>query len=278
MIRIKRHALSIATAVTIGLLGVQPLAASTVAYWNAPTVSGSTLADLAGGDQDLVGSSGQMTPSAVNVAPLPVPNPDPITTGASGSIYFNSGSEAPHTLSASVFQMTSTKSFTFEGWIQAQSGSSGFIASDRHSGNSYRGWFLELKSSGGIQFYSNSGGTANDITSASIADGGNHHFAAVWNHADGVMSLYIDGGSAGSVSHSVGSYTPFGFSIGGRDGTTPGSGFVDNLLTAGTRLDEMRFSDAALAPTQFLNAIPEPASLVLMGLGTLLITGRRRVV
>jgi lysophospholipase L1-like esterase len=46
------------------------------------------------GHPTLVGSSNQMSPSVVNVAPLPVPNPDPITTGASGSIYSNTGSEA----------------------------------------------------------------------------------------------------------------------------------------------------------------------------------------
>jgi hypothetical protein len=277
MVCINRLALSLAAAVTIGLIVLQPLSAATVAYWNAPTVSGSTLADLAGGDQDLVGSSGQMTPSAVDVAPLPVPNSDPVTTGASGSIYFNSGSEAPHTDSASVFQMTSTKSFTFEGWIQAQSGSTGYIASDRHRGTSYRGWFLQLQSSGSIQFYSNSGGTATTINSPIITDGGNHHFAAVWDHTDGVMSLYIDGDLEGGVSHSVGSYTPFGFSIGGRN-TSSDNKFTADLLTAGTRLDEMRFSDAALAPTQFLNAtgIPEPISVAMGLVGLTLVMVRRR--
>jgi hypothetical protein len=255
--------------------------ANTIAYWNAASGSNNTLVDLAGGDQTLVGGTNVVTASGSNVAPFPVPNPDSITSGGNGSIYMSSqpNVEAPHTNAASIFQMTDFGSFTFEGWIQAADGATGYIASDRHQGNSYRGWFLELQGSGGIQFYSNSGGTATTITSAAIDDGTAHHFAAVWDHLSSEMRLFIDGILVGSPTfHDVGSYDVYGFSIGGRDGTTGGNDFVDNRLTAGTRLDELRFSNAALDPSQFLNAnpIPTPASFMMGLVGLSLVMARRR--
>ena len=260
----------------LGLTSPRSASSATIAYWNHQTGT-STLPDLVGGDQTLVGGGNVVSSSALNIAPLPVPNPDAVTTGGAGSIYFSSepNVNVPHLSSASVFQMTGSSSFTFEGWIQANQGATGYIASDRHQGNSYRGWFLELKASGAIQFYSNSGGTANSIASSAVTDGTGHHFAAVWDHTASQMSLYVDGVIQGTPqSHSVGAYSVYGFAIGGRDGTSGGGAFVDNRLTAGTRLDEMRFSNAALSPSEFLN-VPEPATLALLGLGGLLMPRRR---
>jgi hypothetical protein len=96
-----------------------------------------------------------------------------------------------------------------------------------------------------------------------VADGTPHHFAAVWDHAAGAtgqMSLYIDGvlQGAGAADHPVGIYTVTDFTIGGR--SLSGSTYNDNVLPSGSQLDEMRFSNAALAPSEFLFGAAPPAN------------------
>ena len=257
------------------LLAIFPVQGATIAYWNSQT-GGTTLTDLAGGDQNLVGGGGGLGSSALNIAPFPVPNPDSLTSGANGSIYFGSA-ESPHIDAAGAFQMTGSSSFTMEGWMRVDADTTTrYIASDRHQGNSYRGWFVNILSDNRLMFYSNSGGTATQIISSSaIADGTDHHFAAVWDHVNGEMSLYVDGTLQGTLSHSVGSYSVYGFSIGGRDGTGGGGAFTDNRLTD-SRLDELRFSDQALNSSEFLNAVPEPSAALLALLGLIPLLRRRR--
>ncbi|MBT8044390.1 MAG: PEP-CTERM sorting domain-containing protein [Verrucomicrobiae bacterium] len=267
-----------------------PASAATVAYWNASAgANQKTLTDLAGGDHNLASPSTKFSASGVNVAPNPVPNPDALTTGGSGSIFINSGTAA--SVSSGDFEMTSSSSFTFEGWVQIQTGGGGVIAGDRHQSNGYDGWYL-VASANKLQFYANTGGAVGnsvtstaDIVTATTATDGFHHFAAVWDHDTGAgnvgtMSLYIDGVLQGTVDHDVVDYNSNTFGLAGRDAGTSGSALVDGLLTAGSRLDELRFSDQALAPSQFLNAVPVPepsvAALIgLAGLGVLLMRRRR---
>jgi hypothetical protein len=97
-----------------------------------------------------------------------------------------------------------------------------------------------------------------------------------WHHVAGVreadqLRIYVDGVLRGSAS--ISSSADFSnpsqtFSIGGGQGGSPityGANFFG-------RIDEVRLSDAALAPSLFLNsAVPEPAAallvLPLVGLG-----------
>ena len=100
-----------------------------------------------------------------------------------------------------------------------------------------------------------------------------YHVAAVGDATAGTLTLYVDGVSVGSTT--------------GYDGLLAN---VANSWTLGRGqyagnpadsingyLDEVRISDAALAPSQFLNAIPEPsACAALAGLAGLAIAGLRR--
>lgn len=81
-----------------------------------------------------------------------------------------------------------------------------------------------------------------------------YHVAAVGDAATGTLSLYVDGKLAGSTNGFTGLLAPRG-----QSGWTLGRGqykgrVADKLLGD---LDEVRFSDTALPPAQFLNA-PKP--------------------
>lgn len=88
-----------------------------------------------------------------------------------------------------------------------------------------------------------------------------HHYALV--KQPGEYSIYIDGilqFNDSLPSGTDGPYSFFGTDISG-----------DREIGEGFRgyLDEFRISDTALTPDQFLNAVPEPGSMGLLGLGGL---------
>lgn len=88
-----------------------------------------------------------------------------------------------------------------------------------------------------------------------------YHVAAVGDAATGTLSLYVNGAPAGTATGFTGLFVPAK-----NTGWTFGRGqyknkAVDRFIGC---LDEVRFSDTALAPSQFLNApkeIRKPVSL-----------------
>ncbi len=230
--------------------------AETVAYW----VYGDsgTLTDLVGDDHTLTNGS-NVVDSDTSVAQNPVPNPDPATNGAAGSISFDATSIAPKTTSAGPFKLTTTSSWTFEGWLQT-SATTGVIAGDRHSSGSYSGWYLCLQDPltngvGKLRFFFSYGTAKTKIDGSTVVNDNNpHHFAAVWDHAAGKMRLYVDGNLEGEASPTVGDYTSdAGFGIGARE--KDGDKIFNDDPFNGL-LDELRFSDVALTPSEFLNYTP----------------------
>lgn len=257
-----------------------PATATTIAYWNS--VSGRTMTDLTGNGYDLTQASGgnAFVNSAANLSTLPLPNPDGAISGGSGSIFLNNHSTAAHTSTVAPFQLTSASSFTFEGWLNG-SGVTGVIAGDRHqssSPSSYLGWYLVISGSGSINFYANTGSIAQASGTTAVNDGDSHHFAATWNHLTNEMSLYIDGSLENTATLStVNSYTTTAFAVAGR--STSGTSYTSTLLDNASnqvRIDELRFSNQALAPTEFLNHVPEPSTALLSLLGLALLLRRHR--
>jgi len=89
-----------------------------------------------------------------------------------------------------------------------------------------------------------------ESSAVAAADTG-YHGAAVGDATAGTLSLYVNGSLVGSTTGFTGLFAPSrnpGWTLGrGQYKNRP----VDNLVGS---LDEVRFSDAALPPAQFLNA------------------------
>jgi hypothetical protein len=100
-----------------------------------------------------------------------------------------------------------------------------------------------------------------------------YHVAAVGDAAAGTLSLYVDGVSVGSTT----GYD--GLLANAANSWTLGRGQYNGNPADSINgyLDEVRLSDAALAPSQFLNAIPEPSTYAsLAGLAGLALAACRR--
>lgn len=99
-----------------------------------------------------------------------------------------------------------------------------------------------------------------------------YHVAAVGDAVAGTLKLYVNGAEVGSIGGFTGLFDPAGnttWTLGrGQFGGNAG----DQLRG---QLDEVRFSDVALTPAQFLY-VPEPSVALLGGLGVLGLLRRRR--
>jgi len=95
----------------------------------------------------------------------------------------------------------------------------------------------------------------------------NYHIAVTYDGAD--MRLYFDGVLVDSATD-----VP-GFAGSGLQPGSLGEPLIGGAPFQGN-IDELRISDVALSPSQFLNAIPEPSSLAIYIVATAAIIARRR--
>lgn len=93
-----------------------------------------------------------------------------------------------------------------------------------------------------------------------ISDGQWHHVALTVSQdttaGTGIATLYVDGAAAAPINYN-GAITSGSLILG------PG----DTASGANYRYDEIRFSNTILAPSQFLQVVPEPATLGVLGFG-----------
>ena len=121
----------------------------------------------------------------------------------------------------------------------------------------------ELSFSGEFQGY-----RAGKVDASMIEVGQWYHYALV--KTVGAYSIYIDGEFIYSTSLPSGTDGPYTFVANPTAGyRTVGEGFRGWI-------DEVRISDEALAPNQFLCTVPEPKSLFLFGAGIAFLIRQRR--
>ena len=173
------------------------------------------------------------------------------------------------------FQLT--QSITIEAWVTLDSFANPGIDQLVFRGDSRSGfdpYFLSVLDGRAFFHIADASNVGVNLASAApLPTGQPVHVAGTLDDASGTMSVYVDGVLSNSTTTAI---RPAGV----LTGPTPGVA-LGNLQDSGVqyldgRMHEARISDVALPPSQFL--IPEPTVFCLLGVGGLLILGRRRCV
>ena len=227
----------------------------TCAYWQFDDDDGETPVDAVG-DYHFTryGSAGGR--SALYCA-NPIPNPDQGTfsTGDPSTNAYSVFTPAYYrTVYDSVFDVR-FRPWTIEGWFMTSDSSFQMIVGNRHQPSGWTGWHVWM-SEGIVTFYA-----GDDISSVQVDSSSRynddvwHHFAAIWDPDDGAtgrIRLYLDGClvDRGDGIGTIYTNTYRRLAVGARCYDADGL-YNDNRFQG--RLDEFRFSNAALDPNSFLN-------------------------
>ena len=235
--------------------------AETIAYWRFENGAANTVVTGAGSILDLSGHGLNGTPVGNIVYRTDVPvNPVPATGAANTrSLDIAGTSSCVEVADDQLFALT--KSLSLEAFIRPRAGGSGdygwrmilFRGDDRSGLDPY---YLGLNGNGLYFHIENSSGGYVQLSYQIQTFDTWMHVAATLEDATGEVDLYINGIS---VDSKISSVRPFGtltgpnpgIGIGGSQGGSFNFGF--NGL-----IDEVRISDVALQPGQFLNASPVP--------------------
>lgn len=269
------HAARVAgIAIGLGMMLVTPITsrAATVAYWRFEEgTSGSAAGDiLDSSGNGLTGTAvnGPVYNSAVPVTTIP-------QTGAANSTCLNFNGTSQRIFVPDYAQLALTHSFTIEAYvnIHGQLGAANdivFRGDDRQSNDPYS--FNVIGNTLALEV-TNSSNTSASV-GAPIAYNTWIHVAGELDDATGKLSLFENGVLVNSITTSIRPFATL------DPNSHPGVG-IGNVQTPTYNqyfegsMDEVRISDQALSPSQFLNA-PEPSSLLLATLGAIGLTLRRR--
>jgi hypothetical protein len=248
------------------------------AYWQLNDAGDATAADSSGNNNNGAYSGGVSSNVGDPTAP----------SGLSGGANFN-GSSGYVALPSAAFDYPSGSAETIEAWFKTTSNAISPIfgqnSDDSIPGGQPSGWDLPLYlgSDGKVradQFYDG----VNPIVSTKSYNDGAWHFA-VDVVDDGTETLYVDGAEVAQATgrnvgggYNGGSTSDYAYWLGAGDsqGNWGGEGWS---WFAGS-LSDAAVYDTALSTNaieaQYAAAVPEPASLALVGVSSLMLLRRRR--
>lgn len=230
--------------------------ASTIAYWSFEN----TLTSSVGGSA-LTGTP-QGTPTFSPDIASSAPGSSSLSLSGSSYVKLDGTSHVTGNLSA----------LTIEAYIKINSQPSNLYTIYSED-STLRSTYLGYQDNNTIRFFVKSGSIAPIVSGVEVLDAPItlaintwYHLAAVFDGNAQTLAVYVDGTLIGSRSVSATSIpsTSVVPTIGGWSYTLGG------LLFSG-KIDELKLSDEALAPSQFVNTVPEFSSwlLLLLGIGCL---------
>ncbi len=253
------------------LFAISCLKADVIAYWRFEN----NLNDSSGNSHNATGGTGFGYSSNVPGGTI---NPGALSNANSYIQGTGTTTVAAHIDLSNTF---SYGNFTVEAFVYLNSGARNFnsLLANLNSGNSTGIYFsVGTSLSSDVAGY-NGNGVLSDVTRGSgLSTNTWYHVAWVGTYQPNngtALQFYVDGTAVGSAqffARGTSGDTAVHINMGGDDWRIGGPSNNFNGL-----IDELRISNAALAPGQFLNAIPEPGTLTFLGTGLfLLFLSKRR--
>ena len=248
-----------------------PANASTIGFWRFEEGTPPNAATGIGSVLDSSGHGLNATPSGGPTYSSDLP---PMAGATTRSMHFDGSSQGLFVPDQPILQLT--HSLTIEAFVksfpmQPGTGGGGNILMRGDTRASLDPYRLTLINGNSLYFGVMNASEATASLSYTIPFGAWVHVAGTLDDATGAMKLYVNGAL---VASTVTSIRPFGaldpgFSPGlgiGSDQTGEYGEYLNGWL------DEVRLSDVALSPSQFL--IPEPSALAVGGLGVVALLWR----
>ncbi len=261
------HCLTTIALASCFAITCSPAQADTVGYWRFEEGAGSAAVDSSGFGNTAIINKGNLHSTDVAVSPIPA-------TGAPNIYSLQLNGSGQFALVADSPSLQPTKAITIEAYVKldrdvvANASIVGRQFSNTHEDN----FALGLRGHEGVTGFNYpflvlqiDGASLNVDIDTPLTVGQWHHLAGTWDGSN--MSFYLDGllkgtvAAAGTISYPVSNPVVLG-------ADNEASGNLEWFFPG--RIDEVRISDVALSPSQFLTSpVPEPATLALAWIGAL---------